>query len=50
MPLVPVGHEVIEDALVNVPVDATFVTQERQQSDADISVARHLIWLSLVQL
>ena len=43
IPLVPVDQFSIPAALMNVPVDATFVTQLAIQSDADISVARHFI-------
>ena len=46
MPDVPSGSEVIEAALVNVPVVATPLTQPLKQFDAEISVASIVMLLS----
>ena len=49
MPELPVGNDVIEAALVNVPVDATPLTHSSKQFDAEISVASIVMLLSEVQ-
>lgn len=49
MPDVPVGSVVIEAALVNMPVDATPLTQLFKQFDAEISVASIVTLLSELQ-
>lgn len=48
MPLAPVLHSV-PDALVNVPLAATFVSHSVQPV-AEITVARHVTLLRLLQL
>ena len=50
IPLVPLGHDAIDDALVNVPLAATFFTQLSVQLLALISVARQVILFRFVQL
>ena len=50
MPLVPVGNDVIADALVNVPVEATPDTQLIKQPPlAGIFVASMVMLLRFVQ-
>ena len=46
MPELPVGNDVIESALVNVPVDATPLTQLNKHARAEMSVASIVILLS----
>ena len=43
MPLVPVGHEFMDEALVNVPDELTLLTQLFRQPVAEVFVARHLM-------
>ena len=47
MPELPVGSDVIEAALVNVPVDGTPTTQLLKQFDAVMVVASIVILLRL---
>lgn len=49
MPLVPVVHEVMLEAFVNVPLAATPLTQLLVQYSADMSVARQVMDFRLVQ-
>jgi hypothetical protein len=48
IPLVPLGHDVIDAAFVNVPDEATPLTHVFTQLVDEISVARHIIELSFV--
>ena len=49
MPLVPVVHEVMLAAFVNVPDDFTPLSQSVVQSCAEMSVARHVTLERFVQ-
>ena len=49
IPDTPVGNDVIEVAFVNVPVDATPLTQLAKQLDAEISVASIVMALIFLQ-
>ena len=49
MPELPEGNDVIEAALVNVPVDATPRTQLFRQFDVEIFVASIVMLLSEAQ-
>ena len=43
MPFVPVGQELMDELLVNVPEDLTLLTHFCKQLLAEMSVARHLM-------
>ena len=49
IPLVPVFHEVIDGSFTNVPDPATPETQLVVQPEAEMSVARHFMYASLLQ-
>ena len=49
MPLAPSVQPVIDEALVNVPVADTPLSQSVVQSDAEMFVAKHLMLRRLVQ-
>ena len=49
MPLAPSVQDSIDEALVNVPVADTPLSQSAVQSDAEMFVAKHLMLRRLVQ-
>lgn len=49
MPPLPLDQLLIEAAFVNVPVAETFDTHLNKQCDAEMSVARQMMWSKLVQ-